>query len=100
MNIEEIELIDIFIVLGSLLGSIKASITINKKLNCLTLFDFILGIFIGISIGYYFETQYNIFITGLISLVSGASGALLIKVFLEILPEVFKKYIEQKLGIK
>lgn len=100
MNVQEINLIDIFIVLGSILGSIKGSIIVSKQLNCSVLFDFILGSFIGISTGYHFENQYTIFITGLISLVAGASGSLIIKVILEMIPEVIKKYVEQRLGVK
>lgn len=98
MNVQEINLSDTLIIIGSIIGSIKTVITINNGNFCSKWLDIFLGIFVGIVTGYHFSTEYNLYLTGLISLVAGASGAILLKTIIEILPTTFKSYIEKKVN--
>lgn len=97
MSLKELNLLDILIVTGAILGSIKTVITINKGHYCAKWFDMVLGIFTGIVTGYYFSNEYSVYVTALISLIAGSAGAILLKTLIEMMPSTFKSYIEKRL---
>lgn len=86
------------IITGSLLGSIKASSMINR---CKSFFekslDIFLGSFCGIMSGHYFNTENNLYISGLVSLLAGIAGAIIIEVIIELLPSATKQVITKYL---
>lgn len=88
----------IIIVVGSVLGATKASLAFDKDKHCLTrLLDVLLGMFVGTLSAYHYGSHYSIWLMGLVSLVGGVSGAMVIDMWLQILPTVAKSVIVKKI---
>lgn len=100
INIDELQAI--IILLGATIGSVKLSLDTHDhhKGKLPTILDIILGVFIGVLIGYSFGTQYNIYISGLISLVGGAVGAMALTAIIELFPTIFRNFVYQYLKLK
>lgn len=82
------------IIIGSLLGSIKTSLVINNEASiCDKWLDICLGLFCGVMAGHHFSNEFNIYLTGLISLLGGIGGAIIIEVIIELLPKATKQII-------
>lgn len=82
------------IIIGSLLGSIKTSSVINSEADlCDKSLDVCLGLFCGVMAGHHFSNEFNIYLTGLISLLGGIGGAIIIEVIIELLPKASKQII-------
>lgn len=84
-----LEIVVIF--LGALLGSTKARLELDKDKKCIhQFFDIVLGLFIGTMCAYHFGTQYSVWMTGLIAVIGGATGALVVEVVLRMVPSFVK----------
>lgn len=84
----------ILVVVGSVLGSVKASVEFNEKRTCLQrAIDIALGVFIGTAGAYHYGSEFSIWLKGLIALIGGVSGALVLEVFMQLLPSLAKKFI-------
>lgn len=83
------------IIAGATIGAVKTSLYTNKSSSFLdTLLDVAIGIFAGVMTGHYFEDEYSLYITGLISLVAGVAGSIVIETFIELLPKAARTALE------
>lgn len=90
----DVVITDVIIIVGSFLGSIKTVSTVKTEEHiCSRWLDTLLGAFCGIMLGYYFKTDMNIYISGLIALLGGISGSLIIAVIIELIPRATKEVI-------
>lgn len=95
MEITQLDLSTLAIFVGSLLGSAKASTEFDKGKACVPrLLDLALGMFCGVSVAYHFANQNSAALSGLLALVGGVSGAMVIEVFMQMLPSIAKKTIK------
>lgn len=91
----QIDLNLVVIFAGALLGSAKASTEFDKDKACVPRsIDLLLGIFCGVSFAQHFANQQSIALSGLLSLLGGVSGAMVIEVFMQMLPSIAKKTIK------
>lgn len=89
----------VIITIGSFLGAVKASAEFKKDTHIINkLLDVCLGVFVGVVCSYHFGSQYSHWFMGLIALIGGASGALVIEVFLQLLPNTVRKFLKNLAG--
>lgn len=85
----------IIIVSGALIGSIKASVEFDKDKHCVVrAIDIFLGVFCGVMLARHFHNAGSAALGGLLALVGGVSGAVVIEVFVQMLPSIAKKAIK------
>lgn len=81
--------------LGALIGSAKASVEFDKDKSCIPrAVDIILGIFCGVMLAHHFKNDGSVALSGLLALVGGVSGAVVVEVFMQMLPNIAKKAIK------
>ena len=81
--------------LGALIGSAKASIEFDKDKTCVPrAVDIILGVFCGMMLARHFHNEGSVALSGLLALVGGVSGAVVVEVFMQMLPSIAKKAIK------
>lgn len=85
----------IIIVLGALIGSFKASVEFDKDKRCVArTIDIFLGVFCGVMLARHFHNAGSTALSGLLALVGGVSGAVVVEVFMQMLPSIAKKAIK------
>lgn len=85
----------IIIVLGALIGSFKASVEFDKDKRCVArAIDIFLGVFCGVMLARHFPNAGSTALGGLLALVGGVSGAVVVEVFMQMLPSIAKKAIK------
>ena len=85
----------IIIVLGALIGSFKASVEFDKDKRCVArAIDIFLGVFCGVMLARHFHNAGSTALSGLLALVGGVSGAVVVEVFMQMLPSIAKKAIK------
>lgn len=85
----------IIVVIGSLLGSMKASVELDKgKPFPHRLLDILIGVFAGISAAFHFGSEFSVWLEGLLAAVAGASGAMALEVILQMLPGIVKTFVK------
>ena len=88
-----IDLVVIF--LGALIGSFKASVEFDKDKRCVArAIDVFLGVFCGVMLARHFHNAESVALGGLLALVGGVSGAVVVEVFMQMLPGIAKKVIK------
>lgn len=91
----------ILVVLGSLLGSVKASLEFEKNQHCLARFlDISVGVFIGVTVAYHYGSEWSIWLEGLVALIGGVSGTMVVEVFMQLLPNIIREAIQKFLKSK
>lgn len=89
------------VVIGAALGSFKASQEFDKdKPFCNRSIDVAIGIFVGLSMAFHFGAQFSLWLSGLLAVVGGASGAMVLEVLMQMLPSVTRKLLKKWLGEK
>ena len=85
----------IVMVIGAFIGSMKASIEFDKDKTCVPrAVDIILGVFCGVMLARHFHNEGSVALSGLLALVGGVSGAVVVEVFMQMLPSIAKKAIK------
>lgn len=85
----------IIIILGALIGSFKASVEFDKDKRCVArAIDIFLGVFCGVLLARHFHNAGSTALSGLLALVGGVSGAVVVEVFMQMLPSIAKKAIK------
>ena len=91
--VENLDLI--VMVIGAFIGSMKASIEFDKNKTCVPrAVDIILGVFCGVMLARHFHNEGSVALSGLLALVGGVSGAVVVEVFMQMLPSIAKKAIK------
>lgn len=81
--------------LGALIGSAKASVEFDKDKSCVPrAVDIVLGVFCGVMLARHFHNAESTALSGLLALVGGVSGAVVVEVFMQMLPSIAKKAIK------
>lgn len=81
--------------LGALLGSAKAITEFDRDKSCLPRsIDLLLGIFCGVALAHHFGNGQSLALSGVLALLGGVSGAMVIEVFMQMLPNIVKKAIQ------
>ena len=89
------------VVVGAALGSFKASQEFDKdKPFCNRSIDVAIGIFVGLSMAFHFGAQFSLWLSGLLAVVGGASGAMVLEVLMQMLPSLTRKLVNKWLGEK
>lgn len=89
----------IIIVSGALVGSIKASVEFDKDKHCVArAIDIFLGVFCGVMLARHFHNVGSTALGGLLALVGGVSGAVVVEVFMQMLPSIAKEAIKNVVG--
>lgn len=87
----------IVILLGSILGSFKATLDDKEQqVLCQKIVNFFLGIYCGIAIGFSIKQEIDLGYLGLISLVSAMIGTNVLEVVSDLSPDIVKQYIKGK----
>lgn len=83
------------VVIGAALGSFKASQEFDKdKPVCNRSIDVAIGIFVGLSMAFHFGAQFSLWLSGLLAVVGGASGAMVLEVLMQMLPSITRKIVK------
>ena len=83
------------VVIGAALGSFKASQEFDKdKPFCNSSIDVAIGIFVGLSMAFHFGAQFSLWLSGLLAVVGGASGAMVLEVLMQMLPSITRKIVK------
>ena len=91
--VENLDLI--VMVIGAFIGSMKASIEFDKDKTCVPrAVDIILGVFCGVMLARHFHNEGSVALSGFLALVGGVSGAVVVEVFMQMLPNIAKKAIK------
>lgn len=90
-----LQFVDVYVVvIGSLLGSFKASVELDKgKPFCPRCLDIAIGLFVGVAVAFHFGAMFSLWLNGLLAVVGGACGAMIVEVFLQVLPTLAKDII-------
>ena len=92
---------EVVICVGAVLGSFKASVEFDREMAlCPRMLDVFLGVFIGVAVAHHFGSSSNQWLSGLLSVVGGASGAVVLEVLLQMLPSVTRKIVNSWLNKK
>lgn len=84
---------------GALIGSAKASIEFDKDKTWVSrAVDIILGVFFGVMLARHFHNVGSTALGGLLALVGGVSGAVVVEVFMQMLPSIAKEAIKNVVG--
>lgn len=87
----------IAVVLGSVLGSFKASLdSKDEQTKWESITNFLLGFYCGIAIAYAYKDSLEIGFLGLMSLVSAMIGTNVLEVISDLSPSIVKKYLKGK----
>lgn len=88
--------LDLFVMFfGAFVGSLKASVEFDKDKSCMPrAIDIALGVFCGVMLARHFHNAQSIALSGLLALVGGVSGAVVVEVFMQMLPSIAKKAIK------
>lgn len=89
LTLNEIDVTHAVIVIGSVLGAIKANLS-NKSRCVERIIDVFIGIFIGLTIGWYFQSE-NLLLSGVISLSSSMLGANVLDALLTMSPDKIRE---------
>lgn len=85
----------VVIFFGALLGSVKASTEFDRDKHCFPRsIDLLLGVFCGVALAYHFANEQSLALSGVLALLGGVSGAMVIEVFMQMLPSIVKKTIK------
>lgn len=80
---------------GAVMGSIKASLEFDRNKHWVPrLLDIALGVFCGVTLAWHFFNPAAPMLGGMLALVGGVSGAVVIEVFMQMLPNIAKKAIK------
>lgn len=89
-------LTEILIITGAVIGSLKASKELDKQDTISTkVINFMVGVFWGISIGMYYGTNLNPYISSLVALIGGAIGTLTIELVIQLAPNLIQDKIKK-----
>ena len=81
--------------IGAFIGSMKASVEFDKDKRCVArAIDIFLGVFCGVMLARHFHNEGSVALSGLLALVGGVSGAVIVEVFMQMLPSIAKKAIK------
>ena len=84
----------VFIVVGALFGSLKASAELDRdKAPFVRWVDILLGFFCGTTVAFHFNNPGAPYLSGLIAMVGGVSGATAVEVLLQMVPGIVNKVI-------
>ena len=91
-----LQFVDVYVVvIGSLLGSFKASVEFDKdKTFWPRCVDVATGLFIGIAVAFHFGATFSLWLSGLLAVVGGASGAMVLEVVMQMIPSVTRKVVK------
>lgn len=86
----------ILIIVGSLLGSVKANLEFEKNQHCVArALDIALGVFVGTAIAYHYGSGWSMWLEGLVALIGGVSGTMVVEVFLQMLPSLTRQLVKR-----
>lgn len=93
---ELLQYLDVLVItVGALLGSIKASVEFDREKSLFVrITDVVLGLYIGVSVAFYFGANFSLWLNGLLAIVGGASGAMVLEVIMQMIPSVTRKFIK------
>lgn len=99
---ELLQHLDVFvIVVGSTLGSVKASVDFDKdKSICARMIDVAIGAYVGVSAAFHLGASFSLWLNGLLAVVGGASGAMVLEVIMQMLPSMTRKIMKSWLDKK
>lgn len=86
----------IIVVVGSLLGSIKSSMSDDENSLKQRFINFLIGVYCGISIGLTYMSTVETGYLGLIALTGAMIGTNILEVVSDIAPELVKKFLRNK----
>lgn len=91
--VENLDLV--VMVVGAFIGSLKASVEFDRDKTCFYRgLDIVLGVFCGVSLAHHFHNEHSTALSGLLALIGGVSGAVVVEVFMQMLPSIAKKAIK------
>ena len=91
----------VFVVAGALFGSLKASAELDRdKAPFVRWIDILLGFFCGTTVAFHFNNPGAPFLSGLIAMVGGVSGATAVEVILQMVPGIVNKVISKVVDSK
>lgn len=91
----------LIIIVGAILGSAKANSEFSKEKTCgARVLDLALGVFCGVGLAFHFANSQSATLSGGLALLGGVSGAVVIDVFMQMLPSIVKKYIKDTVDKK
>lgn len=97
MTLAELNLTSAVVILGSILGSFKASLDDkNEQTKCQRIINFLLGFYCGLAMAYAYKDNIDIGFLGLIALVSAMIGTNVLEIISDLSPDIVKKYIKGK----
>lgn len=93
------------LILGALLGAFKGTAYYDAGKNiAVRLLDACVGSYVGVIISYQYASQLSIWYACILSVVAGASGAMIVEVLLKLLPgiikDLLKVWLERVTGTK
>lgn len=93
------------LILGALLGAFKGTTYYDAgKSIAVRLLDACVGTYVGVIISYHYASQLSIWYACILSVVAGASGAMIVEVLLKLLPgiikDLLKSWLERVVGTK
>lgn len=83
------------LVLGALLGAFKGVTYYDAgKSVMIRLLDTCVGAYVGVTLSYHYASELSIWYAGALSVLAGASGAMIVEVLLKLLPAIIKDLIK------
>lgn len=93
------------LVIGAVLGAFKGVATYDRdKPTCSKLIDIAIGSYVGIMLAKHYASEWNIWYASVLALMAGASGAMVVDIFLRLIPsvgkDIMKAWAQRFLGPK
>jgi len=86
----------VLIVIGSVVGSLKASMMYDKDKGTVSkVVNICVGVFGGCNVAAHFASELSVWLASLLSLLAGASSALVVEVLMQSTPQIVKLVVEK-----
>lgn len=83
------------LIIGAVLGAFKGVMVYSKgKPFCGKAIDTAVGAYVGIMLAKHYASEWNIWYASVLSLIAGASGAMIVDVILRLVPSLAKELIK------
>lgn len=90
----------IIIVIGSIIGAIKANFSNNSSSSCNSIINGLLSIFVGILVAEHYSDSLTTWLSGLVALTSSMLSVAILETLHDLIPVVIKILVKLKLGVK
>lgn len=90
----------IIIIIGSIIGALKANFTMESSLRCNTVINVVLSVFSGVVLAEHYSENLTIWLSGIVALTGSMLSVSILDTIHTVTPKVIKILIKLRFKIK